>query len=306
MNIDDLKIYLRIVMKSILISGASGFIASNFCKEYSTKYKCINLSHRPQSNSISLEYLTQNLQLVKEIDIVLNLAGANLGNKRWSLAYKNELLLSRINTTQTLVKIFNQHNPNAHFLSTSAIGIYDFNTSTDEKQKLDYYRYSTFSQEITKKWELEALNYKGLLTITRLGVVLSSKGGAFGKILLPFRFGVGGRFGDGTQPFSWIGLSDLLLAFEFIIDNSLTGIFNLNSPQHIDNQQLVNLISQIWHKPKFINFPSSIIKLIWGQMGDELLLNGCYADPTQLLEHKFIFKYPVLKDCLQAIQSNLC
>ena len=293
-------------MKTILITGSNGFIATNFCKQFATKYKFILVSHRPQTNHITLEQLTKELELIKSIDIIINLAGANIGAKRWNTQRKDELISSRINITKQLVCIFNEHNPNVYLISASAVGIYDFNSINDENTPIDYNLHNNFSQQITKQWEQTALTYKGLKTIARFGVVLSSKGGALDKILPPFMFGCGGRIGNGKQGFPWIALDDLLSALDFIINNPQNNIVNLTAPEYTNNTILTKTIGKIWHRPTLMNLPAWVIKLIFGQMGVELLLNGNNVKPQQLINAKFIFKYPDIESCLRAIKNKEC
>ncbi len=291
-------------MKTILITGANGFIAKNFMNKYANTYKFILLSHKAQKNHITLEELAINLALIRTVDVVINFAGANIGSKRWGISRKIELLASRVNFTENLVRLLNQHNTNCHFISASAVGIYDFNSKSDEDTPINYDVYSNFSQELTKKWEQKALNYNGLLTITRFGVVLSSKGGAFGKILLPFKLFVGGKIGDGLQQFSWIALDDLISALDFIINKKIHGVINITAPEEINNKKLTASISSVWHRPSFITVPQYLVKILWGQMGDELLLNGVYAIPKRLISLNFNFKYPDILSCLTAIKQN--
>lgn len=292
-------------MKTILITGSSGFIATNFCRKFVDKYRFILVSHKPQVNHITLDQLASDDSLIKSIDIIINLAGANIANGRWTTERKNNLLQSRIGVTELLVGIFNQYNPNVHLISASAVGIYDFNTVNNEDTTIDYNNYKNFSQKLTKKWEQAALGYRGLTTITRFGVVLSSKGGAMSKMLPPFLFGLGGQIGNGLQGFSWIVLDDLLGSLDLIIDKEYGGIFNLTAPEQINNAQLTKDIGQVWHRPTFMKMPAGVVKLLWGQMGEELLLNGNQATPQRLISHGFRFKCPHILECLHAIKEHI-
>ena len=292
-------------MKTILITGSSGFIATNFYRKFIDTYRFILLSHKLKPNHITLEQLASDIDLVTSIDVVINLAGANIANGRWTKTRKNELLHSRLEITTQLVKIFNQYNCNVHFISASAIGIYDFNTVNNENTLIDYSHYNNFSQQLTKQWEQAALGYHGLVTITRFGVVLSSKGGAMNKILPSFLFGLGGQISDGQQEFPWISLDDLLAALNFIIDKKEGGIFNLTAPEQINNKKLTQCIGKIWHRPIFMKMPPYIIKLLWGQMGVELLLNGSQVIPKRLINSGFSFKYSNILDCLSAINKRI-
>ena len=290
-------------MKKILISGANGFIAQNFMRSYADKYEFIHLSHATNSQ-LSLSDLTGNIKLIKSIDIILNLAGANIAEKRWTESRKQEILESRLLTTDNLIRLFNEHNPQAHFISASAIGIYPNDISCDENTYIDFEKHTNFSQEITKKWEQAAQNYTGKLTITRFGVVLSGNGGAFPKMLRPFQLGMGGKLGSGKQLFTWIALPDLLTALIHVIDNTKTGIYNLTAPQIISNNTLANEISQVWHKPNLLPLPEFMIKLIFGQMGNELFFIFFSVSPLNLQNENFSFSYPDITSCLMAIKNQ--
>lgn len=291
-------------MKTILLSGASGFIASNFRKQFHNEYRFILLSHTKNASSITLNELENNPELIRSIDIVINLAGANIGAKRWTTQRKQELLESRISTTKNLVSLFNEYNSEIHFISASAIGIYHPNQENKETESIDYSNYENFSQEITKKWETEALKFKGNLTITRFGVVLASNGGAFPQMLRPFLFGVGGKLGNGQQYFPWIALTDLQNALKHIIDNKLTGIYTLVAPELITNAELTKHIAQAWKRPAWFNLPQSVIRLIFGQMGQELFLNSIKISPDKLIASGFKFNYPSIAECLTAIKKQ--
>jgi uncharacterized protein (TIGR01777 family) len=292
-------------MKTVLITGSSGFIATNFCQKFADKYKFILVSHKPQVNHITLNQLVSDDNLIKSIDVIINLAGANIANGRWTTARKNELLQSRLEVTKQLIEIFNQYNSNAHLISASAVGIYDFNTINDDNTPIDYSSFKNFSQQLTKQWEQTALGYHGLVTVTRFGVVLSGKGGAMSKMLPPFLFGLGGQLGSGQQGFPWIALDDLLSALDFIIDKKYTGVFNFTAPEQINNEQLTKYIGQVWRRPIFMKMPACMIKLLWGQMGEEFLLNGNQALPQRLINSGFKFKYPNILSCLNVIKERI-
>lgn len=290
-------------MKTILLTGANGFIATEFVKRYKDKYKFIYLSH--SGNNLSLDNLESSPELIVDIDIVLNLAGANIGAKRWSIKRKDELLASRILTTNRLVKLFNQYNKKAYFINASAIGIYDTDTMSSELTSIEYNRYDNFSMQLVKQWEQSALTYQGDVTITRFGVVLSSFGGAFLKMLQPFLFGVGGRLGSGTQYFPWICLYDLLSILDKLIEGRLLGIYNLVAPQLVTNSLLSQEISNVWNKPYFFHMPEFMVKLLFGQMGNELFLNSIKVESVRLNEIGYTFMYPTLNECLLAIKKGV-
>lgn len=291
-------------MKNILITGSSGYIATNFIQQFADKYNFILLSHNKKLGHITFDELYVNSKLINSIDVVINLAGTNIADKKWSQSRKNQLLNSRILTTQKIVALFNQLNKKPHLISASAIGIYDENLISDESTSINYQKYANFSQEITKKWELTATQYTGAVTIARFGVVLGGFGGSFPKMLQPFLFYAGGVLSTGTQRMPWIALPDLLNALDYVISNQLTGIYNLVAPHMVNNRELSNCIAQTWHKPVLFRIPACAIKILFGQMGQELFLSNLQVVPTRLIESKFVFKYPNLSEALTAIKNR--
>lgn len=292
-------------MKTILVTGATGFIAKSFINEFTNKYNFINVSHRKVANHITLDDLELQPELLKNVDYVINLAGANIAEKRWSIARKSLLIHSRIDTTKRLVALLNQYNDKAYFISASAVGIYSPNIESDELTTINYQDYINFSQELTKKWELEVSNYHGKYAIARFGVVLSAKGGAFPQMLNPFLKFVGGKLATGSQFFPWIALPDLLHALDYMLSQQSNGVYNFVAPSIINNQKLCEQISQIWNRPNWLNLPDWVVKLVFGQLGQELFLNSLIVKPSKLLELNFDFKYPDIGSCLQAIKQNL-
>lgn len=253
---------------------------------------------------MTIEDLYSENNLVNSIDLVLNLAGANIGDKRWTAKRKNELLNSRVLTTEKLVNIFNKLNKKPHLISASAIGIYTANIDNDESSIIDYQKYENFSQEITKKWEVAALQYRGPLTITRFGVVLSNNGGAFPKMLKPFLLYTGSILSNGLQYMPWIAMPDLLSVLDYILSNQCTGIYNLVAPEIINNLQLSQAIAKTWNKPIIAKMPAFMIKTLFGQMGQELFLNSIKVSSSRLKQESFIFKYPNIIDALIAIKDK--
>ena len=291
-------------MKTILIVGANGFIASQFKKQFMHKYNFINLSHHPQFSHLTLEQLELQPELLKTIDYVINLAGANIGDKRWSSSRKECLIQSRIDTTRRLVALLNRYQPQIYLLSASAVGIYQPDQENTEFNLIDYKNYANFSQELTKQWELEVQKYTGPYLIARFGVVLSATGGAFPKMLAPFLKYVGGQLGTGQQYFPWIALPDLLDILEIKLLAQSRGIYNLVAPQLVTNQELCKQISELWQRPNWLKLPAWVIKLIFGQMGQELFLNSLIVKPQKLIDENYVFLYPEISSCLQAIKSK--
>lgn len=291
-------------MKNVLITGSNGYIATAFVKRFSSKYNFILLSHNITAGHITWDELNDNHKLIQSVDVVLNLAGCNIGDKRWSVKRKEEILSSRIETTQKLVNLFNSCDKKPHLISASAIGIYNSNQINDEETKIDYSHYANFSEEITKRWESEANEYLGLLTITRFGVVLGSNGGAFPKMLKPFTLSMGGILGDGSQYMPWVALPDLLNALDFLISYEKQGVYNIVAPDMKNNAELTKLIAKTWHRTSFMTMPKFLIKALFGQMGEELFLSSIKVSPERLISDKFNFHYPNLESALIAIKNK--
>ncbi len=296
-------------MKPIIaITGASGFIAMQLQKHYSDRFEFILISRKsnPSLNTYSFDDIKANPMLLSKATAVIHLSGANIGDKRWSEKRKQEVLDSRITTTKILVTILNQLPNKPDLLCASAIGIYpQDNQIYSEYTKLDYNHYTSFSEEITKKWETATFDYLGRVVNMRFGVVLSGHGGALNKILLPFKLGVGSGISDGSWPFCYISITDLCDAIGFLINKrDITGAINLVSPEIISYKNLIHTISRVYNKRCWFNLPKFAIKLLFGQMGCELLLSGQKVVPLKLQEHNFKFTYSDIESCLKDIKLS--
>ena len=136
----------------------------------------------------------------------------------------------------------------------------------------------------------------------RLGVVLSDKGGAFSKMVLPVKFGIGGSLGNGKQGFTWIHLEDVIGGISYLIENEkIEGVINFVSPQILNQKDFTKNVAKFIHRPSFFPTPAWIIKLLLGQMGDELLIKGNKVKPERLLQSGFKYKYPDLSTALPAL-----
>ncbi len=279
-------------MKTLAITGSSGFVGSNLKNKFESKgYKVIGIKREDLKD---IEKLTN---IVDESDFIVNLAGANIIN-RWTESYKKLLYTSRVDTTKALVSAISkaQNKPEV-FISTSAVGIYKKEVCYDE----DFYEYGDdFLGELCKTWEAEALRAEefGVRTaIFRFGIVLG-KGGALEKMLTPFKLGVGGTIGDGTQSFSFIHIKDLLNAYEFIFENeNCKGIFNLTSPKPTTNYGLTKALGKSLCRPTILPVPRFFLNLIFSE-GAKVLTDGHCVRPKKLLKEGFKFKFENIEDTI--------
>jgi len=279
-------------MAKIAITGASGFVGSNLKDIFHQNGHDVIAIKREDLKDI--EILSN---LLDGCDAVVNLAGANIIS-RWSEEYKNLLYSSRIGTTRNLFKAIEKtKNKPEIFISTSAVGIYD-NQSTYDEENFNYG--DDFLAKLCKDWEKEALKVQTLgirTVIFRFGIVLGD-GGALGKMLLPFKLGLGGTIGDGKQAFSFIHIDDLKNAFEFALEHdNIEGIYNMTAPTPTTNYGLTKALGKSLHRPTILPVPAFILDLIFSE-GSKVLTDGQSTVPKRLLDAGFEFKFQNIEDTI--------
>lgn len=273
-------------MPKVAIAGASGFVGTSLQKMFKENgFDVISLRRADIADTKRLA------EIIDGVDVVVNLSGANI-IARWSESYKKELYDSRIYTTRNLINAISQiQNKPKLLISTSAVGIY----SNSKKQTEDEYEFGTdFLAKVCKDWELEAsrANEFGVrCAIFRFGIVLGKSGGAFAKMVTPFRFGLGGNIGSGKQYFSFIHIKDLCRAFKFVVENSSQeGVFNLTAPNVTTNAGLTKALASALNRPAFFDVPEFVLKLIFGE-GAKVLTDGQNVYPKKLLDNGFVFEF---------------
>lgn len=284
----------------IAISGSSGFIGKHLTGFLQEKgIEVIPLYHR----LFDISKLSALNKILDGCDVVINLAGTNI-NHRWTSEYKKEILESRINSTRALVHAINgMHIKPRTFISTSAIGIYpSFDTTYTEKD-IEYGK--GFLAQVCKQWENEArkISPEVHLVILRFGIVLANDGGALPKMILPFRFFIGGRIASGNQGFSWVHITDLLRVFYYLIEHpEFSGVFNLTAPDIVTNRDFAHITAHELHRPNWLPIPAFIFRLIFGER-HELMTSGTKAYPKRLSEAGFKFKYNKLYQAIQNLYT---
>lgn len=285
-------------MKTIAITGSSGFVGTNIKSFFSKKdFEVISIKREDLKNKAKL------LSIIEKAHIVINLAGANIIN-RWTDSYKKLLYNSRIDTTKALIHAMTKAKVKPElFISTSAVGIYSNKDCYDE----EYFKYSDdFLANLCKDWETEALKAKELeirTAIFRFGIVLG-KGGALEKMLLPFKMGVGGTIGAGQQHFSFIHIEDLLNAYKFLIENvDLNGVFNLTSPMPTTNKGLTKALGTALNRPTLLPVPEFMLNLIFSE-GAKVLTDGQCVEPKRLVDSGFVFKHTTIDETINSIVNK--
>jgi uncharacterized protein (TIGR01777 family) len=234
------------------------------------------------------------------VETIVHLAGANVA-QRWTVEYKEEIIQSRLFSTQLLYKTLQQISHNVkQIVAASAVGIYP-NSLTSIYHETDLDIDDSFLGNVVKRWENEVSQFEKLellVTKIRIGIVLAKNGGALQEMAKPIRLGLGAAFGSGNQYQSWIHIHDLAAIFYFVIQQQLAGVFNGVSPYPVTNEDLTKAIAKTLEKPLFLpNVPQFVMKLILGEM-HEMLFSSQNVSSRKLLDENFQFKYASLDKAL--------
>ncbi len=293
---------------NILITGGTGFIGSALCAHLlKENNKIVILSRYPEKIKHPIKAIADlsDLQDSDIFDVVINLAGEPIANKRWSDKQKNQIFSSRINITEKLISYFEKlDNKPKLLISGSAIGYYGVGKTDniiEEKEGGD----NSFSSELCQKWEAVALKAKklGIRTcLLRTGIVLGKNGGALSKMLFPFKMCLGGIIGHGKQWMSWIHIDDLTGIILYCINHdNLKGAINGTSPNPVTNKEFTKTLGMTLKRPTIFPMPAIVVKLLMGKMGEELLLAGKKITPKKVLDAGYKFTYKTLEEALTNI-----
>ena len=279
---------------NILIAGGSGFVGTALGKHLSTKHELTLLSRTKKADktgySHTITWDELNASNIGKYEIIINLCGYNIGQSRWSKSIKEKIISSRIKPTQMLVYLIGDKN--VWLINASAIGFYNFSKEAqDESCYIANIAKQGFSQEVVDKWE-NVLTKSELQrhTILRFGVIIGA-GGVLEKMTMTAKLGLLTKFASGEQLMSWVSMLDLARAFEFVIENNYSRreVFNLTAPNVTSNANMIKSIKQITKAKLVMSMPKIVIKLMFGQMGEELLLSNQNIKPKRLVEKGFEF-----------------
>ncbi len=298
---------------NILIAGASGFIGRNLIAALQLNHTITVLGRNrarlqryfPENITICTWETLPNLD-AHSYDAMINLCGYNISASRWSDKVKLKLLDSRINTTTDLLNWAIQQNAKPRFYCANAVGIYGAQKNDDpqifdENSPLNH-QPGDFLSEIGLRWQnalQPAIDYGMPVTITRFGIVLKKAEGILKKLSPSFYVGLGAILGDGKQIISWVHIDDVVGAYLFLLDHTeLTGPFNLTSPFPISQEKFARTLAKIKHRPLWLKIPAFVIRTLFGEMGESLLLSGQRVTPKRLVEAGYHFHYPKIAGAL--------
>jgi len=287
----------------IAITGASGLIGSALVGYLKSQGHTVQrLVRRPALSSEEITWDpiagTVDMEALAGVDAAIHLAGAGVSDKRWTKKYKSEILNSRLLGTTTIAKAVAIVKPQV-FLSASAIGWYgeSGNRSVIESDRVG----DDFLAAVCREWEAAADLAGDVRTVKmRTGLVLDPTGGALGKMLPLFRFGLGGKLGNGKQWWSWITLHDQIRAIAFLLENKVSGPVNLTSPNPVTNSEFTAGLARAMHRPALFPVPAIALKIALGGFSSEVL-GSKKVLPQALTEAGFTFDYPHISSALEKL-----
>ena len=297
--------------KHILLTGGSGFIGQQLVPTLLNAGHTITIFTRnPKKTSAIFQQQVATIDNLDDLteddhfDAVINLAGQGIGDQRWTDTVKQQLRDSRLITTADLVEYLKRAKQKPEvFISGSAIGVYGLHG--DEKLDEQASGDDSFSSKLCRDWEAQAAEAEALgirCCYLRTGVVLGKNGGALSKMLPPFKMALGGPMGSGQQWMSWVHMDDLVGAILYTLETpSIQGPINGTAPNPVTNKAFSKTLGAALNRPAIIPMPEFVLKLMMGEMAEELLLSGQRVVPAKLTQSGFEFKYPHLDGALRDI-----
>jgi uncharacterized protein (TIGR01777 family) len=287
----------------IAITGASGLIGNalvGYLKSQGHTVQRLVRRAAVSSEEITWDPIagTVDLEALAGVDAVIHLAGAGVSDKRWTKKYKSEILNSRLLGTTTIAKAVAIVKPQV-FISASAIGWYgeSGNRAVVESDRVG----DDFLATVCREWESAADLAGDVRTVKlRTGLVLDPTGGALGKMLPLFRFGLGGKLSNGKQWWSWITLHDQIRAIAFLLESKVSGPVNLTSPNPVTNSEFTAGLARAMHRPALFPVPAIALKIALGGFSAEVL-GSKKVMPQVLTEAGFTFDYPHISSALDKL-----
>jgi len=308
-------------LNKVLITGGTGFVGKSLCKKLTQLgFDVYVLTRQPKVNkhlaNTQVKYIN-NLDEINGIGIntVINLAGSSIA-QRWSARAKQEIYNSRITTTRNLVEYLSKQNTKPQVLiGASAVGYYGTPAPFDQlgclakgafdEESVIRNNPENFAQNICHRWEEEAVKAEefGIRVVRlRIGPVLGKDGGMIAKLLPSFKLGLGGYMGGGNQWLSWIDIDDLVDLIIFLIfNNQIRGPVNATAPNPITNKEFSIALAKALSRPCFLKTPAFVLRAIFGEMAEEMIIQGQKVLPKKALSSGFVFSFPTVQQSLEKI-----
>ena len=294
----------------IVIAGASGLIGTPLVQHLrNTGHEVVVLVRRPPRSAHEVQWNPKSGELdpaaISGADAVIGLSGAGVGDKRWTAAYKKEILDSRTTAIGTLAKAIAAAEVKPHvFIAGSAIGFYGERGQEVVTEASP--RGTGFLSDVVVAWEAAAQPARdaGVRTVhIRTGLVVSGKGGALAKMIPLFKLGLGGTLGGGKQRWSMISLTDEIRAIEFLVTHDVHGPVNLTAPDMPSNAQVTSALARVLRRPAILPVPAFALKLVLGEFSVEI--TGSAAVKPEVLQNAgFEWQHPTIESALRAELSR--
>lgn len=297
---------------NILVSGSRGLLGSELIPRLKAHGHQVRRLVRSAKDANPADFLWDpaNGEIqgeLKNIDGVIHLAGESIASGRWNDKKKREIRDSRLKSTKFLSETIAKIRPLPRVLiCASAIGFYgDRGKETLDENSSNG---NGFLAQLCKDWEsaTSPAADAGIRVVNvRIGVALSPKGGALGKMLIPFKLGLGGNIGTGKQEMSWISIDDVAAAMIYCVDNeTLSGAVNLTAPNPVPNSEFTRALGKVLGRPTIFPMPDFAARLALGEMADELLLSSAKVLPKKLQAAGFNFAYPEIEGALRHVLKD--
>ncbi|EMO7863043.1 TIGR01777 family protein [Citrobacter amalonaticus] len=293
----------------ILVTGGTGLIGGHLVPRLQELGHQVTVLTRHRDTAreklndrVTLWDSLEDKQNLDGFDAVINLAGEPIADKRWTTEQKDRLCQSRWRITQKLADLINaSETPPSVLISGSATGYYgDLGEVVVTEEEPPH---NEFTHKLCTRWEqiaCEAQSDKTRVCLLRTGVVLAPKGGILGKMVPPFRLGLGGPIGNGRQYLAWIHIDDMVNAILWLLDNDLRGPFNMVSPYPVRNEQFAHALGHALQRPAILRVPATVIRLLMGE-SSVLVLGGQRALPKRLEAAGFPFRWYDLEEALSDV-----
>lgn len=305
-------------MEKIIVFGGSGFIGRHFIKRFSNDYEIVVISRHKRTTSRLFEgkAIVERLQkfdLTKIINhaegalAIINLAGETVAG-RWSKKKMDKIKNSRLDIDSVIVRVVRGTKVKPKVLiQGSAIGVYGFSRTNIDITEDSPLGQRGFLTKVARSHEEAIRQLEKLLRVVyiRTGFVIGKESEALDKMEKQFKLFLGGKTGSGNHWMSWIHVDDEVEAIKYLIENKdLKGYFNLTAPNPVQNKEFTKTFAKVLNKPYFLPTPSLLLKLIFGNMANEILLSGLKILPAKLSKSGFKFKYSQLEDALKEIYNK--